>query len=77
MKDFNGVILQSYRRKGYFFLQFKVLGFFGIVTPLFDDEIVDDGAYAFPIDDERADNMARGLNDIEIYVLEHNRNFHT
>ena len=70
MKDFNGLILNSYRREGYQFLQFKILGFFAIVTPLFDDEKVDDGAYSFPINDERADNMARGLKDIEIYVLQ-------
>jgi hypothetical protein len=69
MKEFCGLILESYRVEGYQFLQYKRLGFFGIVTPLFDEAVVDDGAKTIPIDDERADSMARGINEIEIYVL--------
>lgn len=69
MRDFSGIILESYRSEGYRYLQYKPLGFFGLITPLFDLLHVDDGAYTIPIHDEQADALARGLTNIAIYVL--------
>jgi hypothetical protein len=72
VREFNGIVLNALRRQGYKFLRKEVFDD-GIVllTPLFVDDPEEGHGerYSIPINDDQADEMARGVNTQEFYVL--------
>jgi hypothetical protein len=71
VREFNGMILNGFRREGYKFLKKERFEEgISLLTPLYEDDptaIAD--TYTIPIDDDQADEMARGVNTQEFYVL--------
>jgi hypothetical protein len=70
-KEFNGMILKCFREQGYKFLRYEKFDEgISMLTPLFnDDQVPADNGYTIPIDDDQCDEMARGVNEQEFYVL--------
>lgn len=71
VREFNGMILDGFRGQGYQFLRKEKFNeAIVILTPLFEDEpAVGDKSYVIPINDDQCDEMARGVNEQEFYVL--------